>query len=60
MICHQCAYKTHADHARKLDHVVASDIQGFCERSLHRLQERKNQLLELISEVEKFQLKDKS
>ncbi|CDW75181.1 tldc domain-containing protein [Stylonychia lemnae] len=60
MICHQCAYKTHADHAKKLDHVVTNDIQGFCERALHRLQERKNKLSELISEVEELNLKEKS
>ena len=37
MICHQCAFKEHAIHAKKIQHVVAKDVEGFCERSLVRL-----------------------
>ena len=51
MICHQCAFKEHSDHAKKLDHVGSKDVEGFCERSLHRLQDRKNKIQELIDAV---------
>ncbi|CDW83697.1 UNKNOWN [Stylonychia lemnae] len=60
IVCHQCAYKSHADHAKKLDHIVASDIQGYCERALNRLKERKNMISDLIADVENFKQKEKS
>ena len=60
MICHQCAFKTHSDHAKKLEHVTARDVEGFCDRSLQRLQDRKNKIQSLIEQVGQFQLKEKS
>jgi hypothetical protein len=44
MVCHQCAFSGHSDHAKKLQHVVSKDVEGFCERALQRLQERKHKL----------------
>ena len=37
MVCHQCAFQNHSDHAKKLEHVKSKDVEGFCERSLTRL-----------------------
>ncbi|CDW89660.1 UNKNOWN [Stylonychia lemnae] len=60
LVCHQCVHKSHRAHAQKLDHVVAQDIQEFCERALIRLKERRGIVTDLIQEVENYNQLDKS
>ncbi len=60
MVCHQCAFQNHSDHAKKIERVTSRDLEGFCERALHRLQERKHKLQDLIDAVNVLQQKEKS
>ncbi|CDW74544.1 UNKNOWN [Stylonychia lemnae] len=60
MVCHLCAHKGHANHAKKLDLIVDKDIQGFCERALERLNERRSKINDLIDEIEIFKQKERS
>ncbi|CDW88405.1 tldc domain-containing protein [Stylonychia lemnae] len=60
IVCHLCAHKGHANHAKKLDHIVASDVQGFCERAIERLKEKRGRITDLINEIEIFKQKERS
>ncbi|CDW77572.1 UNKNOWN [Stylonychia lemnae] len=60
IVCHLCVHKGHANHAKKLDHIVASDVQGFCERAIERLKERRSKITDLINEIEIFKQKERS